>query len=281
MLGLYVWNPIRQVLAQNDALDTLIEVLFQDLSPSPADDANGDGEVTVADVVAVAVPPVPTPTATPVSTPTPIGLLYAGVVSDLIPHAVGDQLVYRVTYPAGSQPPITTETTTATSSDPSGAFVIDDLEVDAHSNIIKHETQSYTDTGTQLFFQGFTDQTTNVITDCSPPLLRMVMPLIAGQAFSTTIDCTLSLNGSPFATVHRTDAFTPVEIVDSLTVPVGTFLHVIHISGSTDVEGAGHEMDEIYFAVGVGPVLDLATTGGQLTRRELVSGTIGGVPVGQ
>ncbi len=292
-MGLWVWSPIRQVLAQNSALDTLIEVLFQEVPASEADDANHDGGVTVADVVAVVAPAVPTSTATPVSTPTPIGLLYAGVISDLVPHAVHDQLVYRVTDPLRV---VTTETTTATSSGPSGAFVIDDLEVDAHNNVIKHETQSYTDTGTQLFFDGFTDQTTNVTTDCHNPLLRLQMPLIAGQTFSTSdptcivpgvpncVTCDLLFSdGSNIGYVQRADTFTPIEIISTLTVPAGTFANVIHISGSTNVVGAGPpETDEFYFAIGVGPILDVATTNGtDFTRRELVSGTIGGVPVGQ
>ncbi len=290
LVGVWASNPFRQVLAQSAGLDTLIQVLFQELPPGAADDANGDGEVTAADVVVLAVPAVPTPTATPVSTPTPIGLLYAGVVSDLIPHAVNDQLVYRVTDPLGV---VTTETTTATSSDPSGAFVIDDLEVDTHGGVIKHEIQSYTDTGTQLFFDGFTDQTTNVTTDCHNPLLRMQMPLIAGQTFSTSdptctaipncVTCDLVSNGFVFGYVDRSDKFTPVEIVDTLTVAAGTFTHVIHISGTTQVqEDTPPETDEVYFAIGVGPILDIATTNGtDFTRRELVSGTIGGVPVGQ
>ncbi len=290
IVGLWVWTPIRQVFAQNDALDAVIEVLFQDLVPSAADDANNDGEVTVADIVAVVAPAVPTPTATPVFTPTPIGLLYAGVVSDLVPHAVGDQLVYRVTDPLNV---VTTETTTATNSDPSGGFVIDDLEVDAHNNVIKHETQSYTDTGTQLFFDGFTDQVTNVTTDCHHPLLRLMMPLIAGQTFSTSdpsctsvpncVTCDLLFNGQDIGFVDRSDTFTPIEIVSTMTVAAGTFTNVIHISGTTQVVGTGGpETDEIYFAVGVGPILDVATTNGtDFTRRELVSGTIGNVPVGQ
>jgi len=251
----------RGVLAATTSLDTLIQVLFGDLPASDGVDANNDGAITVADVV-LAVP-----------------LLFEGVVSDLVPHAVNDQLVYRVTDPQGG---LATETTTAVSSDPGGAFVIDDEEVDSQQQVLKHEVQSYTDRGTQLLYNGYTDETdpdlVNVIT-CNPPLLRMVMPLIAGQSFSTTIHCSVTTNGTPTGYVDETDVFTPIEIVDSIEVPAGTFTHVVHIHGSRQVTGAALETHEIYFASGVGPILDLATIGGQTTRSELESGTIGGVPV--
>jgi hypothetical protein len=270
----------RGGLSATTGLDTLIQVLFGDLPADDSVDANGDGAVTVADVVVLAVPAVPTPT------PTPVGLLFAGVISDLLPHAVGDQLVYRVTDPLGA---VTTETTTAISSDPGGTFVIDDEEVDSHQQVLKHERQSYADTSTQLLFQGFTDQMTGVTTDCHRPLLRMVMPLIAGQSFSTSdptctsmpncVTCDLVYKGQDFGYVDRSDTFTPVDIVSAITVTAGTFTNVIHISGSTQVQGTALETDEVYFAVGVGPILDVATTNGQITRSELVSGTIGGVPV--
>jgi hypothetical protein len=261
----------RGVLAATVSLDTLIQVLFGDLPLGEGVDANRDGAMTVADVVVLARPPAPTPT------PTPTGLLFAGVVSDLLPHAKGHQLVYRVNDPLGV---VTTETTTAVSSDPGGAFVIDDQGVDSQQHVLKHEVQSYTDTGTQLLFDGYTDELAGVVTTCSPPLLRMVMPLIAGQSFSTTIHCVIStLDGTPIGYSDETDVFTPIEIVDSKEVLAGTFTHVVHISGSRQVEGAGLEAHEIYFASGVGPILDLMTIGGQTTRSELEGGTISGVRV--
>jgi hypothetical protein len=271
LAGTGALESARGILAATTGVDTLIQVLFGDLPASDGVDANGDGAMTVADIVVLAAPVAPTPT------PTPTGLLFAGVVSDLLPHAVGDQLVYQVTDPLGV---VTTETTTAVSSDPGGTFVIDDQEVDAHQQVLKHERQSYTDTGTELLFDSYADEVANVVTTCAPPLLRLVMPLIAGQSFSTTIHCSIALpDGTPIGYLDRTDAFTPIEIVDSVAVLAGTFTHVIHITGSTQVVGTGPEAHEIYFVSGVGPILDLATTGGQTTRSELVSGTIGGVPV--
>jgi hypothetical protein len=251
----------RGILAATPTADTLIQVLFGDLPTSGGYDANGDGAITVADVV-VAVP-----------------VLFAGVVSDLVPHAVNDQLVYRVTDPQGG---LSTETTTAVSSDPDGAFVVDDEEVDSQQQVLKYQVQSYTDTGTQLLYNGYTDETdpdlVNVIT-CNPPLVRMVVPLIAGKSFSTTIHCSVTTNGTPTGYVDETDVFTPIEVVDSIEVAAGTFTHVVHINGSRQVTGAALETHEIYFASGVGPILDLMTIGGETTRTELVSGTIGGVPV--
>lgn len=252
----------RGALAATTRLDTLIQVLFGDLPTSAAVDANNDGAITGADVVALAT-----------------GLLFAGVVSDLVPHAKDDQLVYRVTDPQGG---LSTETTTAVSSDPSGAFVVDDEEVDSQQQVLKYQVQSYTDKGAQLLYNGYTDDTDPDLVDvvtCSPPLLRMVMPLVAGQSFSTTIHCSVTTNGEPSGYEDETDVFTPIEVVDSVTVPAGTFTHVVHINGSRQVTGAALETHEIYFAFGVGPILDLMTIGGATTRTELVSGTIGGVPV--
>jgi hypothetical protein len=247
-------------VAATPTAGTLIQVLFGDLPTGEGYDANGDGAITVADVV-LAVP-----------------VLYAGVVSDLVPHAVNDQLVYRVTSPDM----VTTETSTAVSSGPGGEFVIDDEEVDSQQEVLKHQLQSYTDTGTELLYSGYTDDTepalVNVVT-CTPPLLRLVMPLIAGQSFSTTIHCSVTTNGTPTGYVDETDVFTPIDIVDSIEVAAGTFTHVVHISGSRQITGAALETHEIYFASGVGPILDLMTIGGQTTRSELESGTIGGVPV--
>jgi hypothetical protein len=247
-------------VAATPTAGTLIQVLFGDLPTGEGYDANGDGAITVADVV-LAVP-----------------VLYAGVVSDLVPHAVNDQLVYRVTSPDM----VTTETSTAVSSGPGGEFVIDDEEVDSQQEVLKHQLQSYTDTGTQLLYSGYTDDTepalVNVVT-CSPPLLRLVMPLIAGQSFSTTIHCSVTTNGIPTGYVDETDVFTPIDIVDSIEVAAGTFTNVVHINASRQITGAALETHEIYFASGVGPILDLVTVGGQTTRSELESGTIGGVPV--
>jgi hypothetical protein len=208
-----------------------------------------------------------------------LGPLFTGTVAQLVPHGVGDQLVYRVTDPRGK---VSTETTMVTSSDAGGAFVIDYQEVDSRQKTLAHELQSYTDTGSQLFFNGFTDlfYTPHTRTTCSPPLLRLTTPLVAEQTFSTTVQCDVRFTASGvfIGYVSRADTFTPKEVVDSLTVPAGTYTQVVHISGTTSQSGE-LETDEIYIAPGVGAILRLATFSGETYRHELISGTVGGLPV--
>jgi len=239
--------------------DTLIQVLFGDLPNADGVDVNGDGALTVADVLPVE------------------RVLFTGTVADLVPHAVGDQLMYRVTDPAGR---VSTETITVISLDAEGVFVVDDRLVDGDQRALVHFTQSYTDTGSMLLSGSTTDLLRNIRTVCNPPLLRLTTPVVAGQTSSVTVDCEIRtitpdvLIGS----LKRTDAFTPVDIVDTLTVPAGTFSRVLHITGRTDFSGE-HEADEIYIAPGVGAIVQLSTLRRQTTRHELIGGTIGGVPV--
>jgi len=289
--------------------EALLDVLFGN-TPDPGGlDANDDGVLSIADILLLpAAPPLtPTPTRTrtatvavptatntqptvtptltqtvtltptPSPTATPVGLLYDGTISNLTPHDVGDMLIYRVTDPTGH---VTTETTTIPSNDPgSGAFVLDDLQTDGQQ-VIVHEMQSYSDTGTQLLFNGYTDLVANVRTTCTPPLLRLTSPLIAGQTFSTTIKCEVRFSDSGVFVgfVNRTDTVTPQDIVASVTVPAGTYSTVIHLSGSTN-QGGELENDEFYIVPGIGPILQLQTFTGQTTRHELVDGTIGGMSV--
>jgi hypothetical protein len=251
----------RPALA-SPAQETTIQMLFADLPATDGVDANHDGLLTVADIV---------------------GLLFIGPVADLVPHAVGDQLVYRITDPQGV---VTTETTNAISSGAGGAFTIDDQEVDNHQKVLNHEQQSYTDTGSQLLFNGVT--TFDVVqgpitrTECDPPLLRLTTPLVAGETFSTSIQCKVYLiSGGVFlGPVDRTDSFTPKEVLDSLTVNSVLYTNVVHVSGTTNQSG-DLENDEIYLAPGVGPILQLSTAGGYTTTHELIGGRIGGLPVGQ
>lgn len=223
----------------------------------------------------------PQATSTATQTATPVGLLFAGTVSDLLPHAVGDQLVYKVTDPTGK---VSTETTIVTSSDPGGAFVVDDRNVRGQTEL-KHETQSYTDTGSQLLFTGGTDVRNDVCQTCAPGLVRLVLPVIAGQTTTTSVTCEVRrdeggpvCNGVKVGFVDRTDTFTPIRIIDSLTVEAGTYRNVIHIEGSTELSG-DVEVNSIDIAPGIGAVLRLSTFSGKTTRRELIDGTIGGVSV--
>lgn len=238
--------------------DIQIAVLFGDLPETDGVDVNDDGALTVADVL---------PTAQ---------VLFAGTVAQLLPHGLGDQLIYRVTDPKGA---FSTETFTVISSDGQGGFVIDDQQVDSSQHVLLHVRQAYSDTGSMLFSGGSSDLLRNVRTVC-PPLLRVTIPVIAGQTSSTTVQCDIRTI-SPDVRVgilNRTDTFTPQEIVDSLTVPAGTYTGVLHIIGTTDLS-AEHEADEIYIAPDVGAILQIATIRRQTTRRELIGGTIGGLPV--
>jgi hypothetical protein len=287
----YLLEPPRPTLAATPSREALIPVLFGEPDPGGLD-ANGDGVLTVADIILLGPDSIPTPTSTPTSTPsptvtatatvspTPTGLIFTGGIMDLLPHGQGDQLVYRVIDPTGKL--VGTETSQVLSSDTSGAFVVDDQEIDTHQKVVKHEVQSYTDTGTQLLFYSYSDMLNNVRTVCDPPLLRLTTPLIAGQTFSTSVRCSVYLvsSGIWIGYTDRTDTFTPVERLDSYTVAAGTFSNVVHISGATN-QGGTPESDEIYLAPGVGPILQLQTFTDQTTTYELTDGTVGGVPVGR
>jgi hypothetical protein len=301
-------------LAATVGQETLINVIFGSLPDPGGLDANADGVLTVADVLllppeipptpantptrtatrTITSTPTPTETATPTPTPTitltptpsptatvtptvtPVGLLFDGTIAEFVPHAMGDQLVYKITDPAGK---MTIETTIVTSLDALGNFVLDDQRLDGQK-VVKHETQSYVDTVTQLFLLGGSDILRGLNTLCNPALLRLRMPVIAQQMFSTTTRCTVRTANSNTIVgfIDRTDAFTPIEIVDSVTVAAGTYTQVVHLNGSTNLNG-DMETDEIYIAPGIGAILQLETHGGFTTRHELSGGMIGGVPV--
>lgn len=255
----YVPTSARPVRAATPSADTLIQVLFGDLPDTDGMDANGDGALTIADVLPHR------------------SVLFTGTVADLVPHAVGDQLVYRVTDPMGR---VTTETITVISLDAQGVFVVDDQSVDSNQDVVMHVLQSYTDTGTMLFSGSSTDLLRKVRTACSRPLLRLTTPVLAGQTSSTTVRCEVRANDPDvlFGSLNRTDTFTPVDIVENFTVPAGTYTRVLHIAGKTDLSGE-HEADDIYIAPGVGAIVQLSTFHRQTTRHELIGGTIGGLPV--
>ena len=249
-------RPARAAVPKTD---TLIQVLFGDSSDTDGLDANGDGALTVADVLPLA------------------RVLFAGTVAEVSPHNVGDQLIYRVTDPMGA---VSTETYTVISSDAQGTFVVDYEVVDSQQHVVFHATQSYTDAGNMLFSGNSTDLLRNVRTVCNPPLLRLTTPILAGQKSSTTVLCEIrSITPNVLlGTLKRTDAYTPLGIVDNFSVPAGTYSGVLHITGTTDLSGE-HEADEIYIVPGVGTIVQLATVRRQTTRHELVSGTVGGMPV--
>jgi len=204
-------------------------------------------------------------------------VLFAGTVSDLVPHAVDDVLVYRVTDSKGK---VTTETATTISSEPGGIFMIDDQVLDGEQ-VTHHEQQVYLDTGAEFSLSGSTDFGTEITVECDPALLHLAMPLIAGQALSTVSQCLGVAGPSIGLTYRRTDQFTPIELLDSLPVPAGTFAPVIHVRGSM-IFLRLEEHDEVYLTPGVGVIFQTAMTskGELLFMRELLHGTIGGQPIG-
>jgi hypothetical protein len=287
---------VRIAAAQTLRQDALIQTLFGELPPDiNALDANGDGALTVADILLLGPEsqftptptPTPTETATPTETftptpsPTQVGTLFVGTIADLVPHGVGDQLVYRVTDPVGK---VTTETTIVLSSEPDGSFVLDDKTVNG-AQVLYHQTQNYMDTGSQLLVSGGSDLVSNGMTSglkttCTPEPLQLMVPVIAGEMFSTTSHCEVHFirDNTFVGFIDRVDTFTPIDVVASVTVPAGTYANVLHFTGAITLSGA-LETDEIYVAPGVGIVQRLQTAGGKTTKKELTGGTIGGQPV--
>jgi hypothetical protein len=252
----------HSALAATSEQQALIEAIFGDQPGSEALDANGDGALTVADIILLGS----------------IDTLFSGTIAELLPHALHDKLVYRVTSPTGH---ISTETTIVTTADFAGTFVIDDQEVSG-AQVVKHETQSYADSGSNLIFTGGSDVVRDLSTICTPPLLRMTVPVVANQVFSTTSRCNVRMirTGVPVGFIDRTDTFTPIATVDSITVSAGTYGPVLYFTGVTNLSGEV-ETDDIYIAPGIGAILRVSTVGGQTTRVELSGGIIGGIPVKQ
>ena len=234
------------------------DVVFGDALTTSAADTNGDGETTAADV---AIP----------------GLLFNGRVTGFFALNLNDALTYRVTDPMGG---VTMETVKVYSANSAGGFELNDIQVDS-SQMLKNERQEYSNANGRLTYDGDTDFLQQVRSTCTPKLLRLVLPIIAGQMFSTTSTCQVrTLQNLFVGVIQRTDSFMPIEILESLTVPAGTFRHIVHISGSTDAGGFA-QTEEAYFAPGIGAVLRLTTAGGDTIRSELVGGTINGHPIGQ
>ncbi len=253
----------------------LVAALFGDAPATDELDTNRDDRLSAPDLVALQFTPTPTatPTATPTPTPspTPEGLVFAGSVADLIPHAVDDNLVYQVT---SSSAPSATETARVIRSDAQGNFVVDEQGT-------SHKQQFYVVNETQFLYTGTTDIGRATQTTCTPPLVRLSTPLFAGQSLSTASRCRNFFNGLFVGTIELTETFTPIEVLDSFTVAAGTYSGVIHLSGLRSSSPGQPEADEIYLAPGIGVILQLETTGGQTTRRELIDGTVGGQSVRQ
>jgi hypothetical protein len=302
------------VAAQTIDLDSLTDRIFGD-APAGYFDVNRDGQVSAADIVALLTaatsgptrtpaapsdtptatptmmptqmvtmtPPIsPTPTGTPTrletpnptATPTTMGLLFAGSVRDLVPHGVGDTFVYQDTSPTGK---VTTETVKITSAQPDGTFVVDDQQP------TKRQTQTYLDNGTELFLTEEIIDLMNgqpaVRTNCVPALPRLLTPVMAGQEVSTSSKCDnhIVTTGQYAGTFQLLETLAPIEVVDSLSVPAGTYTNVVHIGGTRSL---GNEVDDFYLAPGVGVIRRVTQTTAGTATSELTSATVGGQPIG-
>ena len=271
-------------LASTDATqERLIEVLYFDAAATDGLDANTDGAITVADILVLSPRPTPTPTGTPTATATAtptetqVGTLFTGTVSDLIPHGMGDILYYKVTDGFGQVAKGSAETV---SSEPSGVFRVIIGFVDSQNNINPSEANTYLDAGTVLSLTGTENFFLGSAVTCTPHLLQLKIPVIAGQTFTTRATCAGTLGGTTGVKYLRTDSFTPIEIVASWTVPAGTYTNVLHVSGTIAQGGFPLELDDIYVAPGIGVIYQTARAQNHLiVKRELMDGTVGGQSV--
>jgi hypothetical protein len=154
-----------------------------------------------------------------------------------------------------------------------GNYLVDILRTDN-----KHTVEKQQDTGVQLFFKGSTDLINQVFSDCSPLLLRLQTPLVTGQMVQSTTTCTTRrISDNAFlGSSLQIDTLTPVELVDSVMVPVGTFTNVIHVTHTTT---AGNQTDDVYIAPGVGIIRIVSMFVGKTQTFDLTGGTIDGQPI--
>ena len=217
--------------------------------------------------------PTPTPTGTPLAlgTATPSGLLFGGTVEELVPHGLGDNLIYRVTW--SGQNGMTTETRAVV--DQLGAvFVVATREGS------KREEEELVDRGDELVLRATDDLDDNVETRCSPSLVQLETPLFAGDEFSTASQCTLrTIPGGVFlGSVPQSNTVVAEDLVASLSVPAGTYENVVRLTSTFKFQG-GVEVNETWLAPGIGIVRQLQVTDIVTITRELTDGAVGGESV--
>ncbi len=257
-------------------------------------DGNGDGEVTVDEILTAighalngcssggeATPtasPEPTPTATQTippteaATPTPEGLLFDGTISELAPHGLDDELVYEVTLDDGR---VLTET------DRVVRVTLDDtFEVETTRDTGVEQRIELLDDGEELSRVEVIDFDDEVRVTCQSPILILFAPLRAGEQSRSSAACEFrSLQGRFLGQFQETTVVTPLEIVEEVVVPAGTYNNAIRIRFDTTI-GSTTETQEILILPGVGILRNEFSTDGEVTKtRELVDGTVGGVPV--
>jgi hypothetical protein len=216
---------------------------------------------------ATSTPAPPSGTPTQVPTATPSGLIFAGTVSDLVPHAPGDTLVYRVTTASTTQ----TETLAVVSSEGSS------FTVDLTRGTV-HERPSYIDDGSTLRYVSVLDLVRNVRTTCDPAAVRLAAPMRVGDMFMTTSRCEIRLVPSGVFVGEFTliETYEPLGVVPGVTVPAGTYAPAIRIRQTSTL---GEEVNEVHLAPGVGIVRRSTESNTGMRLYELVDGTIGGQSV--
>ncbi len=216
---------------------------------------------------------VPTATAVPQGTPTPEGLLFDGLIEELIPHEAGDFLSYRVT--RSSQSATSTEVRRVV--DQVGLIFV--VETREGGSI---EEEEFVDRGDELVLRATDDLDDNLETRCAPPLVQLISPMFSGEAFSTNSQCTLrTIPGGVFlGSVPQSNRVVPQDLVPSLTVPAGTYDNVIRLTSTFNFQG-GVEVNEFWIVPGIGIIRSVQETDVVTVTRELVEGMIGGQPVGR
>jgi len=281
-------NGDRKLTAAD--LVAVVRSLAATVTPTPLSTATTTAVATATPSVSPSATPSATPTATATSsaTPTPPGLLFAGTIRELLPHAVGDQLVYRVTTSSNPNQPETVSLLVS-SSTTDGRFVV---TATVGQTV---ETRRYLDSGSELLLEETEAAfgTGVVRTRCTPALTHGFVPIALGNSQSRTSTCEVRLMpGNVLGGGYdQSIILTTIAQLDSLVVSAGTFRSVLQMhakitrSRGGAFQGVAEQEDDVYIAPGVGvirrvSVVPATPTSPQGTQTfELIDGTIGGVSV--
>lgn len=257
------------------AVDTALTGCAGTAIPTPSPTAPADASPTPAPTTAAE--PSATATAThspaPQTSPTPIGQIFGGDIRGLFPHGLGDEFVYQVHRSDGRS---FLETRRVAANEPDGSFLVDTWEEG-----VLTRTESYLDTGHDLYEVGEVDHVDEVRTTCTPALLQMRTPLVVGGITEDGTRCDLrSVRGNRFlGQVQQVTRVIPVEILADVQLPAGRFENVVRIRAENTI-GSSVENFDIWIAPGIGIIRTQESSFGQINRTaELVDGTVGGVAV--
>lgn len=198
-------------------------------------------------------------------------MLFDGTIAELVPHGLNDVLIYQLTRPGN----VVIETNTVISMEVGGAFTIEHVAPGAH------EKDLLADRGMDLLLRRKDDLIDEVRNECDPPLLQIRTPLFQGQLSGSNSICvfrTIVGNMQIGAAYPQTNSVTPIGLLESLTVPAGTYENVIHLRGIAKYLG-NTETTNFFVAPGIGIIRSVTETAGDVRTRELFDGTIGGQSV--